>query len=82
MPRYDFDQNEVVLCLQSVTLESSGAPGGYRDFIAVGTGFDFGEDRASRGNVSMVLSTLFAISLFRRHHGHRIRHLRMVPERV
>ena len=47
---YDFDQNENVLALQSVVLESSSVPGGYRDFIAVGTGFDFGEDRATRGN--------------------------------
>ncbi|WWC91156.1 uncharacterized protein L201_006097 [Kwoniella dendrophila CBS 6074] len=47
---YDFDQNEEVLCLESVTLESPGTEGGYRDFIAVGTGFNFGEDRATRGN--------------------------------
>jgi cleavage and polyadenylation specificity factor subunit 1 len=51
---YDFDQNEVILCCQSVSLESSSVQGGMRDFIAVGTGFDFGEDRASRGNVSSI----------------------------
>lgn len=49
---YDFDQNEQVLVMQSVTLESQSDPSGYRDFIAVGTGFDFAEDRATRGNVS------------------------------
>ncbi|ORX39210.1 cleavage and polyadenylation specific protein [Kockovaella imperatae] len=48
---HDFDQNEQVLCMQSVILESSSVPTGYRDFIAVGTGFDFGEDRATRGNL-------------------------------
>ncbi|WVR09012.1 protein CFT1 [Kwoniella sp. DSM 27419] len=48
---YDFDQNEEVLCTESVTLESPGAEGGFRDFIAVGTGFNFGEDRATRGNL-------------------------------
>ncbi|WVQ81298.1 protein CFT1 [Cryptococcus sp. DSM 104549] len=48
---YDFDQNEEVLCMESVMLESPGATGGFRDFIAVGTGFNFGEDRATRGNV-------------------------------
>ncbi|WWD21338.1 protein CFT1 [Kwoniella shandongensis] len=48
---YDFDQNEEVLCMESVKLESPGATGGYRDFIAVGTGFNFGEDRATRGNL-------------------------------
>ncbi|WVF65469.1 protein CFT1 [Kwoniella sp. CBS 6097] len=48
---YDFDQNEEVLCMETVTLESPGANGGHRDFIAVGTGFNFGEDRATRGNV-------------------------------
>ena len=51
MCRYDFDQNEVVLALESVKLESDSMPGGFRDFIAVGTGFDFAEDRATRGNV-------------------------------
>lgn len=51
--RYDFDQYEVVLALESVKLESESMPGGYRDFIAVGTGFDFAEDRATRGNVSL-----------------------------
>jgi len=50
--RYDFDQYEVVLALESVKLESDSMPGGFRDFIAVGTGFDFAEDRATRGNVS------------------------------
>lgn len=40
------------MSMESVNLESPGAPGGYRDFIAVGTGFNFGEDRATRGNVS------------------------------
>lgn len=49
---YEFDQNEEVMSMESVNLESPGAPGGYRDFIAVGTGFNFGEDRATRGNVS------------------------------
>lgn len=48
---YDFDQNEEVLCVESVTLESSSSPTGFRDFIAVGTGKNFGEDRATSGAV-------------------------------
>lgn len=48
---YDFDQGEQVLCMQSVTLESPSTPSGFRDFIAVGTGFDLAEDRATRGNL-------------------------------
>lgn len=48
---YEFDQNEAVLCVESVTLESSSSPTGFRDFIAVGTGKNFGEDRASHGAV-------------------------------
>ncbi len=48
---YDLDQNEQVLCMESVSLESPSTPSGFRDYIAVGTGFDFAEDRASRGNV-------------------------------
>lgn len=49
---YDFDQNEAILCMESVTLESGASPTGFRDFIAVGTGKNFGEDRASHGAVS------------------------------
>lgn len=49
---YDFDQNEAILCIESVTLESGASPTGFRDFIAVGTGKNFGEDRASHGAVS------------------------------
>lgn len=37
--------------MESVTLESPSQLSGFRDFIAVGTGFDFAEDRATRGNV-------------------------------
>ena len=48
---YDFDQGEQVLCMQSVTLESPSTLTGFRDFIAVGTGFDLAEDRATRGNL-------------------------------
>lgn len=56
--RYDFDQNEVVLCMESVVLESTSSLTGFKDFIAVGTGFNFGEDRASRGNVSCFCSNI------------------------
>ncbi|KAL1407554.1 mRNA cleavage and polyadenylation factor subunit [Vanrija albida] len=48
---YDFDQNEEILCMESCTLESSSSPTGFRDFIVVGTGKNFGEDRASHGAV-------------------------------
>jgi cleavage and polyadenylation specificity factor subunit 1 len=44
--------------MQSVNLESASSPSGFRDFIAVGTGFDFAEDRATRGNVSFWLPLL------------------------
>ena len=37
--------------MKSAWLESLSSPGGHRDFIAVGTGFNFGEDRNTRGNV-------------------------------
>ena len=58
LPSYDFDQNEQVLCMESVSLESPSTADGLRDFIAVGTGFDFAEDRASRGNVSGAVSRM------------------------
>lgn len=49
---FEFKQNEIVLCLESVNLESQSTVLGRKDFIAVGTGFNYGEDRASRGGVS------------------------------
>ncbi|KAL7421114.1 mRNA cleavage and polyadenylation factor subunit [Cryptotrichosporon argae] len=48
---YEFAQNEAVLCVESVSLESASSPDGRRDFIAVGTGKNFGEDRATSGAV-------------------------------
>lgn len=51
----------MVLALQSVTLESESMDGGHRDFIAVGTGFDFAEDRATRGNVSNGMDCMFRL---------------------
>lgn len=58
---FEFKQNEIVLCLQSVNLESQSTTLGRRDFIAVGTGFNYAEDRASRGGVRVpdkLVSTL------------------------
>lgn len=43
------------MSMESVNLELFGVLGGYRDFIVVGIGFNFGEDWVMRGNVSWFL---------------------------
>ncbi|PCH44667.1 hypothetical protein WOLCODRAFT_77692 [Wolfiporia cocos MD-104 SS10] len=48
---YEFAQNEFVTCLDCVTLESMSSESGSRDFIAVGTTVNRGEDLAVKGAV-------------------------------
>lgn len=49
--RYEFAQNEFVTCLDCVTLESVSTETGTKDFIAVGTTVNRGEDLAVKGAV-------------------------------
>ena len=77
---YDFDQNEQVLCMESVTLESPGSTSSYRDFIAVGTGFDFGEDRATRGNL-YIFEVVEVVSAPGKSGGYRLRFRSKDPAR-
>lgn len=46
---YEFQQCEVVNCIQLVTLQSRTTASGLRDYIAVGTIISHGEDRPARG---------------------------------
>jgi cleavage and polyadenylation specificity factor subunit 1 len=48
---YEFAQNEFVTALACVTLETSSAESGNKEFIAVGTTIDRGEDLAAKGSV-------------------------------
>ncbi|PCH41886.1 hypothetical protein WOLCODRAFT_119666 [Wolfiporia cocos MD-104 SS10] len=48
---YEFAQNEFVTCLDCVTLESMSSESGGRDFIAVGTTVNRGEDLVVKGAV-------------------------------
>ncbi|KAN0059656.1 mRNA cleavage and polyadenylation factor subunit [Thecaphora frezii] len=47
---WEFDANETVASLATVTLDSPSVPGGRKKFIAVGTVVFYGEDRASKGS--------------------------------
>lgn len=46
---YEFQQCEVVSCVELVTLRSVGSVSGLKDYIAVGTIISHGEDRPARG---------------------------------
>ena len=52
-PRYQFAANEFVSCIVSVPLETMSTESGMRDFIAVGTTINRGEDLAVKGAVRM-----------------------------
>ncbi|MCO5556062.1 hypothetical protein L7F22_009606 [Adiantum nelumboides] len=46
---YEFQQCEVISCVELVTLRSVGSVSGLKDYIAVGTIISHGEDRPARG---------------------------------
>ena len=46
---YEFDQCEVVCCVELVTLRSVATVSGLKDYIAVGTIISHGEDRPAKG---------------------------------
>ncbi|PKC68294.1 hypothetical protein RhiirA1_457369 [Rhizophagus irregularis] len=49
--RYDFMEDEQILCIKCVNLQTKSTSSGRKSFIAVGTGFFRGEDVGMRGNV-------------------------------
>ena len=51
MCRYEFAANEFVSCVVSVPLETMSTESGMKDFIAVGTTINRGEDLAVKGAV-------------------------------
>ena len=60
--RYEFATNEVVNAVACVTLETVSTETGSKEFIAVGTTVNRGEDLAAKGAVSLFLpsSVLYA----------------------
>ncbi|TIB04840.1 hypothetical protein E3P89_00131 [Wallemia ichthyophaga] len=48
---YEFEQNEFVICCDTVSLLSPSANGTYKDFIGVGTCINKGEDVAVKGAI-------------------------------
>ena len=53
---YEFATNEFINDMSSVSLETASTESGTKDFIAVGTTIDRGEDLATKGAVSPILS--------------------------
>jgi cleavage and polyadenylation specificity factor subunit 1 len=51
---FEFSPNEFVNALESVTLETLSTESGTKDFIAIGTTINRGEDLAVKGAVSIV----------------------------
>ena len=51
-PRYEFAANEFVTCIVSLPLETMSTESGMKDYIAVGTTINRGEDLAVKGAVS------------------------------
>lgn len=49
---HEFAANEFVTCLDCVTLETLSTESGTKDFVAVGTTLNRGEDLAVKGAVS------------------------------
>lgn len=49
--RYEFAPNEFVNCIVSIPLETMSTESGMKDFIAVGTTINRGEDLAVKGAV-------------------------------
>lgn len=51
---FEFATNEFINSISCVTLETSSTENGSKEFIAVGTTVDRGEDLAAKGSVSLV----------------------------
>lgn len=49
---YEFERNEIVTCLEILSLKTQSTVSGKKDYIAAGTIIVNGEDRPSRGSVS------------------------------
>lgn len=54
---YEFATNEYINAMAIVTLETSSTDNGSKDFIAVGTTINRGEDLAAKGAVGVPAST-------------------------
>jgi cleavage and polyadenylation specificity factor subunit 1 len=60
--RYEFATNEFVTAVELVSLETSSTEAGFKEFIAVATTIDRGEDLAVRGAVRASFPYLPAIA--------------------
>lgn len=55
---FEFATNEFITAMSCVTLETSSTESGIKDFIAVGTTINRGEDLAAKGSVRILLLRL------------------------
>lgn len=53
-PSFEFSTNEFINTISCVTLETASTETGSKDFIAVGTTVDRGEDLAAKGSVGLI----------------------------
>lgn len=67
--RFEFATNEYVNDMAIVTLETAATETGKKDFVAVGTSIDRGEDLAIKGAVRFP-RTAFDLSLKNRYYRH------------
>jgi hypothetical protein len=63
---YEFASNESVNALTCVSLETTSTESGSKNFIAVGTTINRGEDLAVKGAVCFPAAILFSANLFRK----------------
>ncbi|KAJ9105514.1 hypothetical protein QFC21_001885 [Naganishia friedmannii] len=47
---YEFDENEIVLCVENMMLEATSTEAGVKRYLVVGTSVNRGEDMSSKGN--------------------------------
>ncbi|CED82389.1 mRNA cleavage and polyadenylation factor II complex, subunit CFT1 (CPSF subunit) [Phaffia rhodozyma] len=73
MDGYEFADNETVLSLSSVNLETKSCPSGRKDYIAVGTGISRGEDLAERGATYIFEVAEIVADPARPQHQHRLK---------
>lgn len=63
---YEFDENEVVLCMEEMVLEATSTEAGVKKYLVVGTSVNRGEDMSSKGNVSTARQPKILVSHFPR----------------
>jgi cleavage and polyadenylation specificity factor subunit 1 len=64
LERFEFATNEFINAMACVTLETTSTETGSKDYIAVGTTINRGEDLAAKGTVSISSFCLRLVSIY------------------